>query len=63
MAIPINCMVQQPQFGDLKLYSFHAKIFPSPEGHKENTLVNGGCCCTKDYAMERSPTGMQQRPR
>jgi hypothetical protein len=47
---------------DLKLHSFHVDIFLSPEGHVENNLADGGCCYTRDYAMERSPTGAQQRP-
>jgi hypothetical protein len=50
------------KIGNLKVYSFHVEIFLSPEGHGENDLADGVCCCTKDYAMERSPTGAQQRP-
>jgi hypothetical protein len=50
------------KINDLKLYNLRAKIFPSPEGYEKRNLTDGGCCCTRDYAMERSPTGVQQRP-
>jgi hypothetical protein len=40
-----------------KLYSFCAEIFPCPEGYGKSDLTDGGCCSTRDYAMERSPTG------
>jgi hypothetical protein len=49
------------EIGDLKLNSFHAEIFPSPEGYEKSNLTDGGCCCTEDYVMERSPTGAQHR--
>jgi hypothetical protein len=29
-----------------------------PEGHGKGDLANGCCCCTRDYAMEGSPTGV-----
>jgi hypothetical protein len=53
-------VVRNLKIGDLKLYSFRAEIFPSPKGHGENDLADGGCCCTEDNTMERSPTGAQQ---
>jgi hypothetical protein len=54
-------IIQSLKMGDLKLYGFRVEIFLCPEGHGENDLANGGCYCTRDYAMERSPTGAQQR--
>jgi hypothetical protein len=46
----------------LKLYGLCAEILLSPEGYGKSNLANGGRCYTRDYAMERSPTGVQQRP-
>jgi hypothetical protein len=42
--------------------SLRAEIFPSPKGYGKSDLTNGGCCGTRDYAMERNTTGAQQRP-
>jgi hypothetical protein len=50
------------EIDDIKLYSLHAEIFPSPKGYRKRDLTDRGCCCTRDYAIERSPTGVQQRP-
>jgi hypothetical protein len=50
------------KIGDLKLYSFCVEIFLSPKGHEKNDPTDGGCCCTREYAMKRSSTGVQQRP-
>jgi hypothetical protein len=47
---------------DLKLYSLCAEIVPSLECYKKSDLTDGGPCCTRDYAMERSPTSAQHRP-
>jgi hypothetical protein len=55
-------IVRSLKIDDLKLYTFYVEIFPSPEGHGENDLADGGYCYTRDYAIERSPTGLQQRP-
>jgi hypothetical protein len=54
--------VRSLKIGHLKLYSFCAEIFPSPEGHREKALADGGYCYTRDNPMERSSTGAQQRP-
>jgi hypothetical protein len=51
-------IVRSLEIGDLKLYSLCAEIFLSPKGNGENDLADGGCCCTKDYAMEGSPIGV-----
>jgi hypothetical protein len=56
-------VVRSLKIGDLKLYSLRAEIFSSPEGYGKRDMTNGGCCYTRDYAMERSSTGAQQRPR
>jgi hypothetical protein len=50
-------IVHSLKIGDLKLYTFRAKNFPSPEGYMKSDLTDGGCCYTRDYATERSPTG------
>jgi hypothetical protein len=55
-------VVHSLKIDDLKLYSLCAEIFLSPEGYRKRNLTDWGCCCTRDYAMERSPTGAQQRP-
>jgi hypothetical protein len=54
--------VRSLEIDDLKLYSIRAEIFLSPKGYGKRDLIDGGCCCTREYAMERSPTGAQQRP-
>jgi hypothetical protein len=51
------------EIGDLELYSLCTEILLSPEGYGKRYLTNGCRCCTRDYAMERGPTGMQQRSR
>jgi hypothetical protein len=51
------------KIGDLKLCSLHAEIVLSLEGYEKSDLIDGGHYYTRDYAMERSPTGAQQRPR
>jgi hypothetical protein len=50
------------KIGNLKRYGLRAEIFSSPEGYGKGYLTNGGHCCTRDYVMERSLTGVQQRP-
>jgi hypothetical protein len=50
------------KIGDLKLYSLRTEIFLSPKGYGKRNLTDGGCYYTRDYAMEWSPTGVQQRP-
>jgi hypothetical protein len=55
-------VVRGLKISDLKLYSLCAEIFLSPEGYRKRDLTNGGRYCTMDYAIERSPTGAQQRP-
>jgi hypothetical protein len=55
-------IVRSLKISNLKLYSLRAEIFPSPKGYGKSDLTNGGCCCTRDYAMERNTTGAQQRP-
>jgi hypothetical protein len=50
------------KIGDLKLYSLCVEIFPTPEGYDKSDLTDGSCYCTRDYAIERSLTGVQQRP-
>jgi hypothetical protein len=39
------------------------EIFLNLEGYRKRNLTDGGCCCNRDYAMEKSSTGAQQRPR
>jgi hypothetical protein len=51
------------KIGDLKPYGLRAEIFLSPEGYRKSDLADRGRCCTRDYAMERSLTGAQQRSR
>jgi hypothetical protein len=55
-------IVRSLEIGNLKLYSLRAEIFLSPEGYGKRDMTDGGHCCTRDYAMERSLTGSQQRP-
>jgi hypothetical protein len=55
-------VVRNPEIRDLKLYSLHAENFLSPEGYRKRDLANGGHCYTRDCAMERRTTGVQQRP-
>jgi hypothetical protein len=55
-------VVYSLKISDLKLYSLRAEIFLSPEGYRKRDLTDRVHCCTKDYAMERSLTGAQQRP-
>jgi hypothetical protein len=56
-------VVRSLEIGDLKLYSLRIEIFLSLKAYGKRDLTNGGSCCTRDYAMERSLTGVQQRPR
>jgi hypothetical protein len=56
-------IVRSLKIGDLKLYGLCAEIFPSTEGYGKSDLADGGCCCTRDYALKRSSIGAQQRPR
>jgi hypothetical protein len=44
------------KIGDLKLYGLRVEIFLSPKGYRKSDLADGGHCCTRDYAMERSLT-------
>jgi hypothetical protein len=53
-------IVRSLKICDLKLYSLRVEIFPRPEGYEKRDLTDRGCCCTRDYAMERSQTGAQQ---
>jgi hypothetical protein len=55
-------VVHSLEIGDLKLYSLRTEIFLSPEGYRKKDLNDEGHCCTRDYAMERSMIGAQQRP-
>jgi hypothetical protein len=50
-------VVHSLDISDLKLYSFRTENFPSPAGYEKRHLTDGGCCCTRYYTMERSPTG------
>jgi hypothetical protein len=50
-------VVRRVKIDDLKLHSLYAKIVLSPKGYGKSDLTDGGCCCTRDYTMERSPTG------
>jgi hypothetical protein len=50
-------VVRSLKISDQKLYSYHAEIFPSPEGYGKSDLTDRGFYYTRDYAMERSPTG------
>jgi hypothetical protein len=52
-----------PEIGDFKLYVFLAEVFRCPKGHGKEDPVDGSCCCPGDYAMEGSPTNMQQGSR
>jgi hypothetical protein len=45
----------------LELQVFSVEIFLSPNGHGKSNLTDRGRCCTRDYAMERSPTMVQCR--
>jgi hypothetical protein len=56
-------IVRHLKIGDLKLCSLRAEIVLSLEGYEKSDLIDGGRYCTRDYAIERSPTGVQQRPR
>jgi hypothetical protein len=47
----------------LKLYIFSSELLSSPEGYGKRDLTDGCCCCTRDYTMERSSTGVQKRSR
>jgi hypothetical protein len=51
-------VVHSLEIGDLKLYSLRVEIFLSPKGCGKRDLTDGGHYCTRDYAMERSPTGV-----
>jgi hypothetical protein len=51
-------IIRSLEITDRKLYSLRAEIFLSPEGYGNRDLTNGGCYYTRDYAMERSPTGV-----
>jgi hypothetical protein len=42
--------------GYLMLQVFITEIFLSPKGHRKSDLVDGGCYCTRDYVVKRSPT-------
>jgi hypothetical protein len=55
--------VHSLEIGDLKLNSLRAKIFLSLLDYKKSDLTDRGFCCTRDYAMEKSLTGAQHRPR
>jgi hypothetical protein len=55
-------VVHSLKISDLKLCSFRVKIFSCPEGYGKSDLTGRGCCCTRDYAMERSLTRAQHRP-
>jgi hypothetical protein len=50
-------IVPHLEIDDLKLYSLHAETVLSPKGYAKSDLIDGGHCCTKDYAMERSLIG------
>jgi hypothetical protein len=52
-------IVRRLKIGDLKLSTLHAEIVPNPEGYGKSDLIDRGHCCTRDYAMERSPTEVQ----
>jgi hypothetical protein len=52
-------IVRSLKISDLKLYGLCAEIFLNPEGYGKSDLADGGCCCTRDYAMKRSSTGAQ----
>jgi hypothetical protein len=49
-------VVCHQEISDLKLYSFCAEMVPSPEGYGMSDMINEGRYCTREYAMERSPT-------
>jgi hypothetical protein len=51
-------VVSNLKISDLKLYDLRAENFPSPKGYGKSDLVDEGHCCTRDYAIERSLTGV-----
>jgi hypothetical protein len=55
-------IVRSLKIDELKLYRLRVEIFSSPECYRKGDLIDGGSCCTRDNAMEGSPTRAQQRP-
>jgi hypothetical protein len=49
--------------GYLQLQVLSTEIFPSPKGHGNGNLTDGGYHCPRDYAVEWSLTGVQRRSR
>jgi hypothetical protein len=55
-------VIHSLKISDLKLYGLRTEIFLSLKGHGKSDLADGGHYCTRDYAMEGSPTRAQQGP-
>jgi hypothetical protein len=49
----VHCL----EVGYLKLQVFSAEVFLSPKSYRKSNLADGGCHCSRYYAMERCPTG------
>jgi hypothetical protein len=46
------------EIGYLELQVFSTEVFQSPAGHRKSDLADGHRYSSKDYSVERSPTGM-----
>jgi hypothetical protein len=55
-----ECFIRGLKISDLKLYCPRAEILLSPKGYGKRDLTDGEHCYPREYAMERSPTGVQQ---
>jgi hypothetical protein len=54
-------IIRSLKIGYLKLYGLSAKVFLSPESYGKSNLIDEGCYCTGDYAMEGGLTSAQKR--
>jgi hypothetical protein len=46
-----ECIIRHLKVCYLKLQVFCMDVFPSPKGHRESNLADGGHCCTMDYSV------------
>jgi hypothetical protein len=51
-----DCIVCHFEIGYLELHVFGVVVFSGLECHRESDLPDWGCCGTRYYSMEGSPT-------